>query len=420
MSAVLKKQPVDYWIENKNLLQNEYNAREISLNRLLSVLIDDMESKTEGSAPNVMIKGRVKKFENFYLKVLEKSRKQSIDSPFEDIHDILGLRIIVPFLEDIEKIGSRISEICAIREIKHKSQDLSIREFGYDSLHFIIRIPKELCDIVSISDNLNCEVQVRTILQNAWAEVEHELIYKTGINKVEDTIRRKLIALNATLSLADINFQEIRDYQRRRIQDIEERHSKILDKVSTVPQKMGNRYFDNPDTFQTTQFQTYQANTKKDLSSTEVNDLFYEAMNAHINNNLDRAIELYSLLIAISPNHYLYNHRGLVYFSLSQYDKALEDFNAAIEMQPKDTRVYTNRGLAYRMLKEKTKALNDFNKSLELNPLWADTFYGRSLTYYDMGDIRSALEDCDKAIALKPDFKQAVRFKQFILNQDMK
>jgi tetratricopeptide (TPR) repeat protein len=183
---------------------------------------------------------------------------------------------------------------------------------------------------------------------------------------------------------------------------------------------MGNRYFDNPGTSQTTQLQAYPTNMKKDLSSAEVNDLFYEALNAHINNNLDKAIELYSLLIAISPSHYLYNHRGLVRFSLSQYDKALNDFNVAIEIQPKDTRVYTNRGLTYRMLKEETKALDDFNKSLELNPLWADTFYGRSLTYYDMGDIRSALEDCDKAIALKPDFKQAVRFKQFILNQDMK
>ena len=420
MSAVLKKQPIDYWIQNKNLLQNEYNAREISFNRLLGVLIDDMESKTEGSAQNVMIKGRVKKFENFYRKLLEKSRKQSINSPFDDIFDILGLRIIVPFLEDIERVGSRISETCSIIETKHKSHDLSIHEFGYDSLHFIMQIPKELRDIVNISDNLNCEVQIRTILQNAWAEVEHELVYKTSINKVEDTIRRKLIALNATLSLADINFQEIRDYQRRRIQDIEERHSKILDKVSTVPQKMGNRYFDNPGTSQTSQIQVYPTNIKKDLSSAEVNDLFYEALNAHINNNLDKAIELYSLLIAISPSHYLYNHRGLVHFSLSQYDKALNDFNVAIEIQPKDTRVYTNRGLTYRMLKEETKALDDFNKSLELNPLWADTFYGRSLTYYDMGDIRSALEDCDKAIALKPDFKQAVRFKQFILNQDMK
>jgi tetratricopeptide (TPR) repeat protein len=52
-----------------------------------------------------------------------------------------------------------------------------------------------------------------------------------------------------------------------------------------------------------------------------------------------------------------------------------------------------------------------------MNPLWPDTFYGRALTYYDMGNLHSALEDCDKAIALKPDFKQAVKFKQYMLNQ---
>ena len=71
------------------------------------------------------------------------------------------------------------------------------------------------------------------------------------------------------------------------------------------------------------------------------------------------------------------------------------------------------------MLKKYDESLKDFNKSLELNPLWPDTFYGRSLTYYDLGDIQHALEDCDKAISIKPDFKQAVRFKQFILNQQM-
>ena len=409
---------VNYWMENKNSLQHEYQLREIPYNRLLSILIDSIEDKIGDSVGNVMIKGRLKKFETFYRKLLEKSRKQNIDLPFNNILDILGVRIIVPFLEDIQVVQNKIGEHFNVIETKYKQQNLSIQEFGYDSLHLIISIPGDLKSIVNIQDNLHCEVQIRTILQNAWAEVEHELVYKTSINKVEDAIRRKLIALNAMLSLADINFQEIRDYQRRLIQDIEQRHTRILDKVSTVPQKMGGQYLDTSDIPIVTT--PTISDISKDLTSVEVNDLFYEALNAHINNNLGKAIELYTYLIEISPNHYVYNHRGLVYFSLSQYNEALTDFNMAIDIEPNDTRVYTNRGLTYRMLKQTDMALADFNKSIELNPLWPDTFYGRSLTYFDMGDVRSALENCDKAIALKPDFKQAVRFKQFILNQDMK
>ena len=69
------------------------------------------------------------------------------------------------------------------------------------------------------------------------------------------------------------------------------------------------------------------------------------------------------------------------------------------------------------MLKQYDSAVADFNKSLEINPLWPDTFYGRALTRFDMGDIRAALEDIDKAIKLNPEFKQAFRFKQYLLNQ---
>ena len=72
---------------------------------------------------------------------------------------------------------------------------------------------------------------LRTILQDAWAEVEHELIYKTSIDKVENTLRRKMIAINATLSLADLTFQEIRDYQKKRYREVQERHRKLMEKV---------------------------------------------------------------------------------------------------------------------------------------------------------------------------------------------
>jgi tetratricopeptide (TPR) repeat protein len=204
-----------------------------------------------------------------------------------------------------------------------------------------------------------------------------------------------------------------------------------MDKVSTIPEKMEKLRI-HPETHKpeiedhgpvvytdhVTDEKRQDTGTLKDKLG--LNELLIEAMNAHLENRLKDAVELYTQLILVSPNHYIYNHRGLVYFTLSEYDKAISDFTTAIQLEPRDTRVYTNRGLTYRMLKRYDDSLKDFNKSIHLNPLWPDTFYGRSLTYYDLGDIQHALEDCDRAIGLKPDFKQAVRFKQFILNQEMK
>ncbi len=420
---------LDYWIENKYKLLSQYQKLSKRYEKILYILIKKIELIISGTGCNAQVKGRIKSFDAFYRKLLERSQNHVIEKPFETITDIIGMRIVVPFLEDLEKIELLMIDNFEIIETKHKSRELTIREFGYDSIHLQILLPDDVMAKSKVNEKMKVEVQLRTILQDAWAEVEHELIYKTSIDKVEDTIRRKMIAVNATLSLGDTIFQEIRDYQRKRYKDIQERHKKLMDKVSTIPEKM-EKLREHPEA-QKTEIREHisepvhaEPEKKSDAVLNKekygLNELLIEAMNAHLENRLKDAIELYTQLILVSPNHYIYNHRGLVHFTLSEYDKAISDFTTAIQMEPRDTRVYTNRGLTYRMLKKYDESLRDFNKSINLNPLWPDTFYGRSLTYYDLGDIQHALEDCDRAISLKPDFKQAVRFKQFILNQQMK
>ncbi|MCL2154378.1 MAG: tetratricopeptide repeat protein [Leptospirales bacterium] len=414
----------NYWMGNKSKLLSEYEKHLKKNEKILNLLTKKLESILSDSDCNAQIKGRIKSFEAFYRKLLTRSQHGIIDKPFDTITDIIAARIVVPFLEDLDSVEKLIIDDFQVVETEYKSRELSIREFGYDSIHLLIKIPEYIAHKVKSSKDMKIEIQLRTILQDAWAEVEHELIYKTSIDYVEDTIRRKMIAVNATLSLGDTIFQEIREYQRKRYNDIQGRHSKLMDKVSTIPEKTGKIKIetnivtnDRSDKIDG-KTQATPLNVRKDVKH-GLNDLFVEAMNAHLENRLTDAIKLYTQLILVSPNHYIYNHRGLVYFTLSEYEKAIDDFTTAIHMSPKDTRVYTNRGLTYRMLKRYGESLKDFNKSLELNPLWPDTFYGRSLTYYDLGDIQHALEDCDKAISIKPDFKQAVRFKQFILNQQM-
>lgn len=418
---------LNYWIDNKSKLLSQYEKLLKKNEKLLNLLTKKFESILIGSGCNAQVKGRIKSFDALYRKLLTRCQNGPIEKPFEVITDIIGMRIVVPFLEDLESVEKMIKTHFQVFETEYKSRELSIREFGYDSIHMQIKLPDDIVSKIKNSENMKIEIQLRTILQDAWAEVEHELIYKTSIDKVEDTIRRKMIAVNATLSLGDTIFQEIRDYQRKRYRDIQERHKKLMDKVSTIPEKM-EKLKTTMDIISQEKPNEYIRETPRKIqplnmtNSTDkhgLNDLLVEAMNAHLENRLTDAIELYTQLILVSPNHYIYNHRGLVYFTLSEYNKAINDFTRAIQMAPKDTRVYTNRGLTYRMLKKYDDSLRDFNKSLELNPLWPDTFYGRSLTYYDLGDIQHALEDCDKAISIKPDFKQAVRFKQFILNQQM-
>ncbi len=423
------KNNVEHWIENKQVLQARYVKNLKKYSNILNILTKKIEVILSNSSSNAQVKGRVKGFDAFYRKILLRSRKNIIESPFDYITDIIGMRIVVPFIEDLKNVERHMVENFDVVETEYKSQNLGIREFGYDSIHFLINLPSETAKKAHFNEELKIEIQLRTILQDAWAEVEHELIYKTSIDKIEKNLRRKMLAINATLSLADTTFQEIRDFQKRRYREIQARHTKLMEKVSTIPEKMGKRKKiielsdHNPDLYKT---EIPHGETKLESTLAEshniddsLNETLVDAMTAHIENRLDDAVELYTKLITLSPNHFIYNHRGLVYFTLSEYEKAIDDFTEAIRMEPKDTRVYTNRGLTYRMLKKYDLSLKDFEKSIELNPLWPDTFYGRSLTYYDLGDMDNAIKDCDKAIGLKPDFKQASRFKQFLINQMM-
>jgi len=420
---------LNYWIENKYKLLSQYEKNYKKYSKVLTILTRKLETLLSNSSTNAQVKGRIKGFDAFYRKLLSRSRKHSIENPFDYITDIVAMRIVVPFIEDLKNVERHMVKNFDIVETEYKSRELSISEFGYDSIHFLINLPSDTAKKARFNEELKVEIQLRTILQDAWAEVEHELIYKTSIDKIENTLRRKMIAINATLSLADITFQEIRDFQKKRYKEIQERHKKLMEKVSTIPEKMDQKrdILDLPRHVEAVEpvreGEGGEADTKIDDSHNidySLNEILVEAMTAHLENRLNDAVDLYTRLITVSPNHFIYNHRGLVYFTLSEYDKAIDDFTAAINIEPKDTRVYTNRGLTYRMLKRYDDSLKDFEKSLELNPLWPDTFYGRSLTYYDLGDIQNAIKDCDKAISLKPDFKQAVRFKQYLINQLMK
>ncbi len=409
---------VNYWVKKKEKLFEKYNENYSFYKNILTEFIEKCETVLKENNINGSVKGRIKNFDVFHKKILLKCQKERIKNPIESITDLIGARIIVPFLEDVDLVEKLLQSKFTVIEVEHKSQALSIREFGYDSTHLLITIDQKIKAGKPVSETDGVvEVQIRTTLQDAWAEVEHELIYKTSIDKVEDTIRRKLTAVNASLTLADITFQEIRDHHNQKFKELQIKHKRLLDKVSTIPEKFPQQGIaeDNKNSDSSAVSDQSLDKLYKDADS-KFNNLLLEAINAHVSSEFTKAIDLYTQLLVISPSHFLYNHRGLVYIAVSEYNKAIEDFTMAIELEPKDLRVYTNRGMALRLVSKHREALSDFNKSLELNPLWPDTLYGRALSYYELGDIAKSLEDCEKALAINPKFKQASRFKQFLLN----
>ena len=134
-------------------------------------------------------------------------------NPLEQVTDLAGVRIITYFPRDVDEIAKLVVKSFSIDEANSvdKRKASAPDRFGYASLQYIIQldpIRKQQMEYKQLAD-LKCEVQLRTILQHAWAEIEHDLEYKSEID-VPAEIRRRFAALSALLEIADREFEAIR------------------------------------------------------------------------------------------------------------------------------------------------------------------------------------------------------------------
>jgi tetratricopeptide (TPR) repeat protein len=78
---------------------------------------------------------------------------------------------------------------------------------------------------------------------------------------------------------------------------------------------------------------------------------------------------------------YAFNNRGLAYADLKQFKKAIQDYNQAIELNPKDFNAFNGRGTVYIKLKQFEKAIQDYNQAIELDPKYTHAFNNRGTAY---------------------------------------
>lgn len=142
--------------------------------------------------------------------------------------DLCGLRVIT-FLESETKIVENyLRSIFSIDESnsEDKSDNLGEDKVGYKSIHLVGTLPENLLLLPEFERfrDLKFEIQVRTILQHAWAEVEHDKNYKFS-GQLPPDIKRRFKLLAGFLEIADREFEsiskEINEYEKRVLSTIE-------------------------------------------------------------------------------------------------------------------------------------------------------------------------------------------------------
>ena len=130
-----------------------------------------------------------------------------------DVTDIAGVRITTYFDDDVDRIA-KIVEAEFDVDKQHsvdKRKVLEADRFGYQSLHYVVSISSERCNLVEYRRyaGIRFEIQIRSILQHAWAEIEHDLGYKSSLG-VPREIRRRFARVAGLLEVADSEFTMLR------------------------------------------------------------------------------------------------------------------------------------------------------------------------------------------------------------------
>ena len=385
---------------DKHKLQQAYSDYKPHFDILLSRLAEHVQSIFRDEGYPLSSKSRVKSFDSYYKKV-QKYNILGIDGEIPLVTDILAIRLMTSFMSDLKPVETLILDNFDCCDLENKGENLSYREFGYKSIHLLLKIPQEFKVGLSLPSALVLEIQVRTILQDAWAEIEHDLVYKAELTSFDEPMRRKLAAINASLTLADIVFQEINDYQKKLNTELDRRRFDFYAKADEYTEKFLNSEFPELENM-------YSLNKKNIHKRAEnIDDMLIAALEAHNTGDFKLAVDIYANVIKMldernekNKNNALsiiYKHRGMAYFSQGDYQRAADDFENSEVSDPNNFRAYYYRGIALVMLGRNKEAIDEYTQSLKIKTNQGHVYFRRALSHYTERNYIEALQDIDAA-----------------------
>lgn len=195
----MKEQSINSWVD-ENLPKFELLGKHIAF------IIENLLQQNQVDYLSVSYRTKTKEG------ILEKIGRKKYKNPTDELTDISGVRIILYLESDIARVSDVIKSTFNI-DVKNSMDNegrLSSDKVGYRSVHYVCDIGEKrnaLKEYEYIS-GLNCEIQVRTMLQHAWAELTHDRNYKLGAN-LPLQIQRKINLYSGMLEIADEGFSEI-------------------------------------------------------------------------------------------------------------------------------------------------------------------------------------------------------------------
>ncbi|MEZ2657923.1 GTP pyrophosphokinase [Aneurinibacillus aneurinilyticus] len=193
---------IEKWIDDYSKRYTYYKDAALRFERLLNDLLNSNNIKYH------VIESRVKDITSFRNKI----ERKKYCNPMKDVTDLVGIRIILYFQEDVEKVANLIEREFEIDKDNSvdKGKLLKLNEFGYQSIHYVAGLSYERKMLSEWRGfrKTKIEIQLRTVLQHSWATISHIVEYKKN-HDIPSALRRKLYRLASLIELADEEFQGI-------------------------------------------------------------------------------------------------------------------------------------------------------------------------------------------------------------------
>lgn len=204
-------QRVESWTEDYRKVVDTYEA----FVKVLEDLISSSLKRSGFAYPEVT--GRAKDVLSFREKVQRPGKNYR--DPLREITDLAGIRVVVQYEDEIDKVNRVLAKEFKIDKVNSvdKRKELGPDQFGYRSVHAVIQLGRKRASLGEYKQfaGLKAEVQVRTVLQHAWAAAEHTLVYKSG-KEPSDDYKRRFIRLASLLELVDDQFISLRNSEHGR------------------------------------------------------------------------------------------------------------------------------------------------------------------------------------------------------------
>ena len=159
--------------------------------------------------PIESIKTRIKTMDSIREKLERRGLPVNLESIEENLTDVAGVRVICGFIDDIYMLVDYLTVQDDIRVVSVKDYIKEPKESGYMSLHVIVEVPIYLCDEKKY---VKVEVQLRTVVMDAWSNLEYHLRYKKSVDEKTLALISEEMNECARMSASlDIKLRNIRD-----------------------------------------------------------------------------------------------------------------------------------------------------------------------------------------------------------------